>query len=133
MCAWNRQAKWTGPAFVLLDIALIIACQPGTLLMELGAGYVWGVSLGVSLVFIAKIVGAAACYYLGKFALNDWVDSIFSKDATFRRLQTKANTSAFALVLGLRLSPVPSYLCSYCSSALNAPFRDYMVSRSFAY
>jgi len=128
----RQEARWTGPVFVLLDLALIVACQPGTLLMEIGAGYVYGVWLGVSLVFVAKIVGAAVCYYLGQFFFNDWVDSILKKNATFQKLKYKSNRSAFNLVLGLRLSPVPSYLCSYSASAMNAPFRSYMAATALA-
>lgn len=53
----------------------------------------------------------------------DWVDSMLKENATFKTLKEKTGSSGFMLVLGLRLSPVPSYLCSYCASASASPLR----------
>lgn len=44
--------------YVLIDIVLIVACQPGSFFMELLAGYVYGIYIGVSLICAAKLTAA---------------------------------------------------------------------------
>eukprot|EP00277_Geminigera_cryophila_P030141 CAMPEP_0173058046 /NCGR_PEP_ID=MMETSP1102-20130122/1123_1 /TAXON_ID=49646 /ORGANISM="Geminigera sp., Strain Caron Lab Isolate" /LENGTH=294 /DNA_ID=CAMNT_0013923719 /DNA_START=6 /DNA_END=890 /DNA_ORIENTATION=+ len=112
--------------YVLVDIALIVTCQPGSFFMELVAGYVYGLSVGTCLIVTAKLTAAGICFYLGKHMLADWVNSMLKTNATFNTLKANSDSSGFMLVLGLRLSPVPSYLCSYGSSVMNVPFGDYM-------
>lgn len=113
-------------AYVLVDIACIVACQPGSFLMELVAGYVYGLSVGSGLIVTAKLTAAGICFFLGKHMLADWVNSMLKENATFKTLKANSDSSGFMLVLGLRLSPIPSYLCSYGSSVMNVPFGDYM-------
>jgi uncharacterized membrane protein YdjX (TVP38/TMEM64 family) len=58
----------------------------------------------------------------------DWVNSMLKENATFKTLKKKTGSSGFMLVLGLRLSPVPSYLCSYCASASANPHRGLQLA-----
>jgi uncharacterized membrane protein YdjX (TVP38/TMEM64 family) len=46
----------------------------------------------------------------------EWVSSMLKKNTTFKRLKATSGKSGFVLVLGLRLSPMPSYMCSYGAS-----------------
>ena len=113
---------------------------------RLGCRYIYGLAVGVGLILVAKVAAAGICFYLGKVLLDfactprstacqchlcfvcscerllqfmfaDWVNSMLKKNATFKTLKKNTGSSGFMLVLGLRLSPVPSYLCSYCASA----------------
>lgn len=51
-----------------------------------------------------------------QFIFAELVNSMLKKNATFKSVKAQSGKSGFMLVLGLRLSPVPSYLCSYGAS-----------------
>lgn len=103
--------------FALADILLIVCCQPGSFFLELFAGFVFGVSVGTALIFAAKMCAALVCYVLGNVFFADWVSALLAKNATFDKFKKEAGSrQGFKLIVGLRLSPIPSYLCSYGAS-----------------
>lgn len=51
-----------------------------------------------------------------QFIFAEVVNSMLKKNTTFKNIKAQSGKSGFTLVLGLRLSPVPSYLCSYGAS-----------------
>ena len=112
--------------FIAVDVALIVACQPGSFAMEMFAGYVYGLYVGVGLIVAAKMLAAAVCYVLGKYLFAAWVSSMLKKNKIFATLKKKSGSDGFMFVLSLRLSPLPSYICSYGPSVMNVPFRAFM-------
>jgi len=76
-------------AYVLVDIACIVACQPGSFLMELVAGYVYGLSVGSGLIVTAKLTAAGICFFLGKHMLADWVNSMLKTPLSKRSKPTR--------------------------------------------
>ena len=74
----------------------------------------YDVALGSALIFIAKMVAAVICHILGGLFFADWVNSRLAASPTFQRVKRQAGgSSSFKLILLLRLSPLPSYVCSY--------------------
>jgi hypothetical protein len=78
---------------------------------------------GWQLTFPSNNLCLLSCVRVLQFMFADWVNSMLKENATFKTLKKKTGSSGFMLVLGLRLSPVPSYLCSYCASASANPHR----------
>ena len=65
---------------------------------------------------LACNVPSLSCVHAGQFMFAVWVSSMLKKNTTFKRLKATSGKSGFVLVLGLRLSPMPSYMCSYGAS-----------------
>ena len=69
--AWIRDAGTTGMAVFVL--AYIVACMlllPG-LILTLGAGFAYGVAVGIPLVWVSANLGAAAAFLLGRTLARD--------------------------------------------------------------
>ena len=63
----REQAWWTGPVFAVLDIALIVACQPGSFVMELAAGYSTITKFSFRLLAIVGATERLSCIYAHGF------------------------------------------------------------------
>ena len=108
-------------AYALADIMLIAACQPGSFFLELYAGFVYGPLVGGTLIIAAKLVAAALCFLLGGVFSDffaGWLSPIMRKNEAFAQIKDRAASSGFLLTVGLRLSPLPSYVCSYGPAVL---------------
>src|SRR5437762_12241442 len=71
--AWVRGAGFVGAAVFV--VAYVVACVlflPASIL-TLGAGFVYGVAVGVPLVWLAASLGATAAFLVGRTAAREWV------------------------------------------------------------
>mmetsp|Transcript_41916 Transcript_41916/g.99487 ORF Transcript_41916/g.99487 Transcript_41916/m.99487 type:complete len:349 (-) Transcript_41916:63-1109(-) len=128
-----NSAGWKGAlAVVVVDVVFIVCVFPGSFLLELFCGYVFGVPAGVAVILTAKNCAAVLCYFIGKTIMADTVRGWLKDSPTFQAMQKTNQASGWQLVLAMRLSPMPSYMVSYGSSVINVPFGAYMAATATA-
>ena len=81
--AWIHDAGATGMAvFVVAYIVACILLLPG-LILTLGAGFAYGVAVGVPLVWVAANLGAAVAFLLGRTLARERIAARVAGNARF--------------------------------------------------
>src|SRR5262245_33971636 len=81
--SWIRSAGW--PGLIIYGLVYILACVlflPGSVL-TLGAGFSYGVAVGVVVVWISASIGACLAFILGRTLLRNWVESRVTQNERF--------------------------------------------------
>jgi len=116
---------------VLMIVAYIVACLlfvPGSIL-TIGAGFIFGIPLGVATVSIGSTLGAGAAFLLSRTLLRGWVVRRIDTDPRFRALDQAVAKDGFKIVLFARLSPVlPFNFLNFAFGVTNVSLRDYMLA-----
>jgi uncharacterized membrane protein YdjX (TVP38/TMEM64 family) len=117
-----------GASFLAVYALAAVLVVPGTIL-TLGAGFVFGLPLGVALVSAGSVLGAVAAFLVGRFAARGWVERRIADRPRFRALDTAARQDGFAIVLLARLSPLfPYNLLNYAFGVTAVRLRDYALA-----
>ena len=126
--AWIRDAGTTGMAvFVLAYIVACILLLPG-LILTLGAGFAYGVAVGIPLVWVSANLGAAAAFLLGRTLARDRIAARVSGNPKFAAIDRAVGREGLKIVLLTRLSPAfPFNLLNYAYGLTRVTFRDYAV------
>jgi uncharacterized membrane protein YdjX (TVP38/TMEM64 family) len=105
---WQREPVAFGAAFTALNAAALALSLPGAVLSFcLAAGAIFGPYWGTAITLAAVVAGDSLAFLLARFALRDWVEQRFGRQAR-RANQGVARDGAFYL-LALRLMPVVPY------------------------
>nr|WP_290222151.1 TVP38/TMEM64 family protein [Trichocoleus desertorum] len=125
---WLRTlGPWAIPAFITVYILMTLAGLPNALLM-LGSGTLFGFSKGVLYASIADILGATACYVVGKTIARKQIKKWLAKNPKFLELDKAIARKGWKIILLTRLSPIlPSSLLNYGFSCTKVKFRDYFI------
>lgn len=115
-------------AMGLLHCVAIVLCFPGTLLIELAAGYALGFQVGFVSMHVSKVLAAMVCFALGRTVLAEWVRRQRARFPQFSRILDAVQSEGAPMMLYMRLSPVPSFMNNYLLSALDVPFRYYALT-----
>lgn len=119
----------TGP--VVLAAVYVVATVlfvPGSIL-TLGAGFLWGVPIGIVTISVGSTLGAAAAFGLGRTLLRDVIAAKVAKNEKFRLIDAAVGEQGFKIVLLTRLSPVfPFNLLNYSFGLTRVSFRDYILA-----
>jgi uncharacterized membrane protein YdjX (TVP38/TMEM64 family) len=114
--------------FILTYIIATIVVVPGTLL-TLAAGLLFGLPLGVVLVSLGSVTGAACAFLIGRFLARDWLAERIAVRPGFHALDTATRHEGFIIVLLTRLSPLfPFNLLNYGLGLTSVRFRDYFFA-----
>ena len=98
-------------------------------ILTLAAGFIFGVPIGVILVSVASLTGAAAAFLVGRFLARDWVTQRIADFPSFRALDKATRHEGFIIVLLTRLSPLfPFNLLNYAFGLTAVRFRDYVLA-----
>jgi pyruvate/2-oxoglutarate dehydrogenase complex dihydrolipoamide dehydrogenase (E3) component/uncharacterized membrane protein YdjX (TVP38/TMEM64 family) len=126
--AWIRDAGTTGMAvFVVAYIVACILLLPG-LILTLGAGFAYGVAVGVPLVWVAANLGAAVAFLLGRTLARERIAARVAGNARFAAIDRAVGREGLKIVLLTRLSPAfPFNLLNYAYGLTQVTFRDYMI------
>lgn len=127
--------KWTeslgylsGFAFIALYIISTIAFVPATIL-TLGAGLVFGVSLGSLYVFVGATLGAIASFLIGRYLVRDWIGKKIAGNEKFVAIDQAVAHSGLKIVLLTRLSPLfPFNLLNYAFGITGVSLKDYAIA-----
>jgi uncharacterized membrane protein YdjX (TVP38/TMEM64 family) len=124
-----QQMGSTGP--VVLAAVYVVATVlfvPGSIL-TLGAGFLWGVPIGIVTISVGSTLGAAAAFGLGRTLLRDVIAAKVAKNEKFRLIDAAVGEQGFKIVLLTRLSPVfPFNLLNYSFGLTRVSFRDYILA-----
>lgn len=115
-------------AFVVGYIVAAVLLVPGSIL-TLGAGFVFGLPLGVVLVSAGSVLGAVGAFLVGRFLARDWVAERTAGMARMRALDSATHHEGFTIVLLARLSPlIPFNLLNYALALTGVRFRDFVLA-----
>lgn len=121
-----RALSWA--LFVALYIVSAVMLIPGSIL-TLGAGFLFGLPVGLALVSIGSTLGAACAFLIGRFLARDWVAAKLEGLPRFRALDRATRTEGFLIVLLTRLSPVfPYNVINYGFGLTGVRFGNYFVA-----
>ncbi|MCL5123351.1 MAG: TVP38/TMEM64 family protein, partial [Deltaproteobacteria bacterium] len=105
--------------YVLATVLLV----PGSVI-TLGAGFLFGVPLGLLTVWIGANLGAAVAFLLGRTIARGWVEQKVKGNPKFAAIDEALGKEGFKIVLLLRLSPIfPFSLLNYVLGITKVPFR----------
>jgi uncharacterized membrane protein YdjX (TVP38/TMEM64 family) len=111
-------------SYVLATVLLI----PGSII-TLGAGFVFGLPVGVAVVSAGSVIGATCAFLIGRTFMRDWVERKIAELPRFRALDSATRHDGFTIVLLARLSPLfPFNLLNYAFGLTAARLRDYFLA-----
>jgi uncharacterized membrane protein YdjX (TVP38/TMEM64 family) len=121
---------------VLVYLGATILFVPGSLL-TLGAGFVFGVTLGIGAgvvvgtlaVFLGATLGAMASFLLSRYLLRDQARKLSQKYAVFEAVDLALRDNGLKIFILLRLSPIiPFNAINYLGGISSVSFRDYSIA-----
>ncbi len=125
---WIRGAGVAGMAVFL--VAYVVACVlllPG-LILTLGAGFAYGVGVGIPLVWVSANLGAAVAFLLGRTLARDRIAARVAGNPRFAAIDRAVGREGLKIVLLTRLSPAfPFNLLNYAYGLTRVTFRDYLI------
>jgi pyruvate/2-oxoglutarate dehydrogenase complex dihydrolipoamide dehydrogenase (E3) component/uncharacterized membrane protein YdjX (TVP38/TMEM64 family) len=125
---WVRGAGALGMA--AYAAAYVVACVlvlPG-LLLTLGAGFVYGVAVGVPLAWASATIGSTVAFLLGRTLARKWVVARVASRPRFAAIDRAVGREGRRIVFLTRLSPVfPFTLLNYAYGITSVRFGDYLV------
>jgi uncharacterized membrane protein YdjX (TVP38/TMEM64 family) len=117
----------TLPMFLGIYVIVTVLCLPNAILM-LAAGPLFGLWKGVLFVSLADIVGASACFLLGRTVARKPIKKWISRRPDFVHLDHAIGRKGWKILLLTRLSPLlPSNLLNYGFSCTKVKFWDYVI------
>jgi uncharacterized membrane protein YdjX (TVP38/TMEM64 family) len=120
---------WAPIIFFLIHTTAVTVCFPATMLFELGAGFIFGLWMGVPLVMLSKTSGAAVGFTLGRTLLHDWVKDKLKNNQRFRNIDHHiGGKESWKIAFLLRLSPFPSWFNTYGLSITSIRFLPFIVA-----
>jgi uncharacterized membrane protein YdjX (TVP38/TMEM64 family) len=126
---WTKDLGAWGPVF--LAIFYVIACiffLPGSVL-TLGAGFLFGVPIGLLSAWTGATLGACAAFLVGRTLARDWVARKVEGNAKFAAIDEAVGREGFKIVFLLRLSPVfPFNLLNYALGLTRVSFKSYAIA-----
>lgn len=126
---WTKSLGAWGPVFVALFY--MVACiffLPGSIL-TLGAGFLFGVPVGLLCAWTGATVGACAAFLVGRTLARDWVARKVEGNAKFASIDEAVGKEGFKIVFLLRLSPVfPFNLLNYVLGLTKVSFKNYAIA-----
>ena len=129
-CAAHVDAlgPWAGPLlFIAAYVVASVLLVPGSVLTLL-AGAVFGLALGVPVVFIAAVLGSSAAFAIARTLARDRVARWLARDARASAINDAVAGEGLKVVLLLRLSPLfPYSLLNYALGASGVRYRDFLL------
>lgn len=126
---WSMANPLTGALiFAAIYIAATISVTPCTPLSLLG-GFAFGFTVGLPLVFVAALLGAALAFWIARTLLHDRVVRMIAGHPRLVAVDEALTEAGWKVVVLLRLSPiVPFNLQNYFYGVTEIPFRTYFLA-----
>jgi uncharacterized membrane protein YdjX (TVP38/TMEM64 family) len=126
---WTKGLGVWGPVFVILFY--IIACVlllPASII-TLGAGFLFGVPVGLASCWLGATLGACAAFLVGRTVARDWVVGKVEGYPKFAAIDAAVGREGFKITALLRLSPVfPFNFLNYALGLTKVSFKDYALA-----
>lgn len=118
---------WASPAFVLVYLIATVLGLPNILLI-LVAGSLFGFVKGAIVASIADILGAIACFLIGRTFARDRIKRWMQRNPKLARIDQAVERKGWKILLLTRLSPlVPSSVLNYGFSCTKVKFWQYTL------
>ena len=126
LAAYTAQYPWRSLAlFAAIDIAITALWLPGSGVMTLAAGFLFGPWLGGLAALIAASIGSTIFFLVARGAAGDVLARRFGPKVA--GLEARLRDNAFAYLLSLRLMPVmPLPLTNLAAALFEAPLRAFV-------
>lgn len=127
--AWvDALGSWGPIIFIGIYAVAAVLFVPGSAL-TLGAGAVFGVTMGSVLVSIGSTLAAAISFLIGRYVARDWVAAKVESNVAFKSINDAVKTDGWKLVALTRLSPVfPFTLLNYAYGLTPVKFWHYVLA-----
>lgn len=114
--------------FVLVYIAATVLFLPG-MILTLGAGFLYGVGIGVVVVSIGSTLGATLAFVIGRHLARDWVAEKVSGNEKFEAIDGAVGKEGWKIVGLLRLSPIfPFNLLNYSLGLTQVRLKHFLLA-----
>lgn len=114
--------------FVLVYIAATVLFLPG-MILTLGAGFLYGVGIGVVVVSIGSTLGATLAFVIGRHLARDWVAKKVSGNEKFEAIDGAVGKEGWKIVGLLRLSPIfPFNLLNYSLGLTQVRLKHFLLA-----
>lgn len=124
----DEHKAYAWPIYVLAYVIATVLLVPGTIL-TLAAGFVFGLPIGVALVSLSSVLGAASAFLVGRYLARDSVRARMASVPRFNALYQATANDGFLIVLLVRLSPLfPFNATNYGFGLTGVTFRDYFFA-----
>jgi uncharacterized membrane protein YdjX (TVP38/TMEM64 family) len=126
---WTQSIGAWGPIFVaVFYVAAAVLFLPGSVL-TLGAGFLFGVPVGLLSAWIGATLGACAAFLVGRTVAREWIARKVARNPKFLAVDEAVGREGFKIVLLLRLSPVfPFNFLNYALGLTKVPFKQYALA-----
>lgn len=122
----HRAVAWL--VYVVGYVVATVLLVPGSVI-TLGAGFLFGLALGVVVVSAGSVLGATCAFLIGRFFARDWVAERIARLPRFRALDRATARDGFTIVLLARLSPLfPFNLLNYGLGLTAVSLRQYFFA-----
>eukprot|EP00051_Salpingoeca_urceolata_P026966 m.479484 g.479484 ORF g.479484 m.479484 type:complete len:538 (+) comp21465_c0_seq1:599-2212(+) len=124
---------WKGPAmFSLLFIVVSMPMVWGYLILNLGAGYIWGLWQGTLITSMGANIGSTVAFFFCRVVLKSYVLKTLNEYDNFRQiLRVLEGRQGFRIIFMTRLTPVPFGLQNALFSASKVSWKKYASATFF--
>ena len=114
-------------AYFIVYVLLIICCAPGTIALDILAGFLFGVFWGTALIVISYLVGVCCNFIVVHYLLHDFFLKRFKKFKI--AISGNNKRELFLNLTSLRLIPIiPFWVLSIIASILKVEFKLFITS-----
>lgn len=114
--------------FVVLYIVACVFVLPGSIL-TLGAGAIYGLGVGFTLVSVGSTLGASATFVIGRYMARDWVAGKVSSSRTFTLIDEAVAAQGWKIVFLTRLTPlIPFNIQNYGYGLTKVDLLPYVIA-----
>ena len=126
LARWAESAPGLAwPLFLVGFAFAVVAMFPGWIFMVIG-GYLFGMTIGTLLSFIANLAGSLVAFYLARFFARHHVEARFSRKTWFRNFDASVQRNGFHANLFARLALLPYNLLNYACGLTSMSLRDFL-------
>jgi uncharacterized membrane protein YdjX (TVP38/TMEM64 family) len=114
--------------FIIIYALATVLFVPGSVL-TIGAGFIFGLGLGVVAVSIGSVTGAALAFLASRYLARKKIESLARRNEKFESIDRAIGEQGWKLVFLLRLSPlIPFNLSNYFYGVTAVKFWPYVLA-----
>lgn len=124
--AWIDRAGFLGAAGFVVGYALVTLTPVPKNVVSIAAGFAWGLGVGVTLVMLGALLGAALAFLLGRALGRDAIERFTG--ARVQAVDELLQRRGLLSMIGVRLIPVlPFTVINYAAGLTAVRVRDYAL------
>ncbi|MFT4582550.1 MAG: putative membrane protein YdjX (TVP38/TMEM64 family) [Gammaproteobacteria bacterium] len=118
---------WAPSIFVILDVIVVVLLLPG-IVLTMGAGFLFGLYLGTSLILLATTVGGSIAFLSARYLFSERATAYLKSHPKLRAISDEFTADAWKIVMLTRLVPFfPFKLSNYFFGVTNFSFGHYLI------